>query len=381
MDIYPFIDSQAIREHLQKLDYGFCASEMAYLIWQSRKKTLEEKLRAWQELMETTADEEVFSDRRRGTKISLHQVLRKYVNTQKNRMEAFQDGKDCIYFYGYEEDSFYEYGEVSKGVPWQIRSERCFQDYKSCCEALGHEVEEYRNTGRERGLRDLWIERYDLDGASECDVAHVDAGIGITRLNCRIVTEKEDVEIDFEDICQEMCVDIPTPFCRGDLVYHCGHDDQKPFVLDYINTWNWEKRLENGFSEEEAEEGERERDLCFRSGDPSGMWTYGYEMRDGFGVWYEELGYEEYFNLEYYREPLEGKEQVLKLIGEYLKGKCCLELLLNGYAFFLLDGKDGQLRKRYYRSYREEDRKCLGLDSPDEKKEKHDERKYGLPGP
>ena len=33
MDIYPFIDPLAIREHLQKLDYGFCASEMAYLIW------------------------------------------------------------------------------------------------------------------------------------------------------------------------------------------------------------------------------------------------------------------------------------------------------------------------------------------------------------
>ena len=108
MDIYPVIDSLAVREHLQELDYGFCASEMAYLIWQSRKRTLKEKLWAWQELMETTADEEVFSDRRKGTKMSLHHVLRKYVNAQKNRMEAFQDGKNCVYFYGYEEDSFYE---------------------------------------------------------------------------------------------------------------------------------------------------------------------------------------------------------------------------------------------------------------------------------
>ena len=367
MNIYPFIDSQAIRDHLQKLDYSFCAAEMAYLIWQSRRKTLEEKLRAWQKLMETTADEEVFADRRKGIKVSLHQVLRKYVNTQKNLMEAFQDGKNCVYFYRYEEDSFYyDSEEGSKGAFW--RSERCFRDYKSCCEALGHEVERCRETGRESGLRDLWIERYDLDGASACDVAYMDAGIRITRLNCRAVTEEDDVEIDFEDICQEMCMDIPTPFCRGDLVYHCGHGDKKPFVLDYINTWNREKRLENGFSKKEAEEGERERNWCFQNGDPSGMWTYGYEMRDGFGVWYEDLGYEEYFNLEYYREPLEGKEQVLKLIREYLKGKCCLELLLNGYTFFLLDGKDGQLRERYCRSYREEDRKRLGLVCPDEKK-------------
>lgn len=38
MDIYPFIDSQAVREHLQKLDYRFCAAEMAYLIWWSGKR-------------------------------------------------------------------------------------------------------------------------------------------------------------------------------------------------------------------------------------------------------------------------------------------------------------------------------------------------------
>lgn len=374
MDIYPFIDSLTIREHLQKLDYGFGASEMAYLIWQSRKRTLKEKLRAWQELMETTADEEVFADRRKGTKISLFHVLRKYVNAQKNRVEAFQDGKNCVYFYGYEEDSFYEGEEGLKRVPWRIGSEGCFRDYKSCCEALEHEVEKFRGTGRESSLKDLWIERYDLDGARECEAAHVDAGIGITRFRCRSVMDEDGADMDsrgdadFEDICLEMCIDIPTPFCRGDLVYHWGSYDKKPFVLDYINTWDRGKRLENGFSEREAEEGEEERNWCFRRGEPSGMWTYGYEMRDGFGVWYEELGYEEYFNLEYYREPLEGKEQVLKLISEYLKGNCCLELLLNGYAYLLLDGKDRQLRERYCRSYREEGRRLLGLNCLGEKK-------------
>lgn len=359
MDIYPFIDSLAIREHLRKLDYGFGASEMAYLIWQSRKRTLEEKLWAWQELMETTADEEVFADRRKGTKISLHRVLEAYVNIQKRRMEAFQDGKNCIYFYECEEES--------KDSPWWTRSDGYFRDYKSCSEALEHEVKEHQETGGESRLTDLWIERYDLAGESECKVAYVDTRIRITRLERCDIGEGEGGDIDFEDVCTNMCIDIPTPFCRGDLVYHWGSYDKKPFVLDYINTWDRGKRLENGFSEREAEEGEKERNLCFRRGEPSGMWTYGYEMRDGFGVWYEELGYEEYFNLEYYREPLEGKEQVLKLISEYLKGNCCLELLLNGYAYLLLDGKDRQLRERYCRSYREEGRRLLGLNCLGEK--------------
>lgn len=50
--------------------------------------------------------------------------------------------------------------------------------------------------------------------------------------------------------CSNMCIDIPAPFCRGDLVCH---SDGKPFVLDYIAAWGWGKWLENGFSEEEAE--------------------------------------------------------------------------------------------------------------------------------
>lgn len=354
MDIYPFIDSQAVREHLQKLDYRFCAAEMAYLIWRSGKKALEEKLWAWQELMETMADEEIVSDRRKGTKVSLHQVLGAYVNAQKNRMEAFQDGKDCIYFYECEEDS----GDF----PRWTRSDRCFKDYKSCCEALRAEVAKYLETGRESRLRDLWIERHDLSGASECWTAYVDTRIRITNLERCALREEDGEDIDFDEICQNTCIDIPTPFCRGDLVYHSGKNDEKPFVLDYINAWNREKRLENGFSEKEAKEGERERDLCFRSGDPSGMWTYGYEMRDGFGVWYEDLGYEEYFNLEYYRKPLKGKEQTLNLICEYLKGNGHLELLLNGYAFFLLEGKDRELRKNYRRSYTKEWRELLGLE-------------------
>ena len=33
MDIYPFIDSQAIREHLQKLDYHFNAEEAVYCLY------------------------------------------------------------------------------------------------------------------------------------------------------------------------------------------------------------------------------------------------------------------------------------------------------------------------------------------------------------
>ncbi|MEY8336960.1 hypothetical protein AALB16_02880 [Lachnospiraceae bacterium 62-35] len=99
MDIYQFVDSQAIREHLQKLDYHFHGKEMAFLIWWSKKKTLEEKIWAWQELIEHTSDEIILLSRRRGVKGSLHQTLREHVDALKKDMDQFQNGKDCIYRY------------------------------------------------------------------------------------------------------------------------------------------------------------------------------------------------------------------------------------------------------------------------------------------
>lgn len=160
--------------------------------------------------------------------------------------------------------------------------------------------------------------------------------------------------------CSNMCIDIPAPFCRGDLVCH---SDEKPFVLDYIAAWDRGKWLENGFSEEEAEQGDQERTRCFQNGDCSGMWTYGYEIRENFGVWYKDLGYREYLDLEYYERPLEGKERALKLISEFLKGNCDLELLLNGYVFGLLDGKQKQILGNYHSAYTKEWRKIMGLDA------------------
>lgn len=349
MDIYSFIDSQAIREHLQKLDYRFNAVEAAFLIWQSRKRSLEEKLSAWQEIMETAAEDEVLLNRQKRVEVSLQNVLGNYMDRVKKAMENFQDGKDCIYFYEYETDSLgsHEYETMRW---WTERSERGFRDYQSCCDDFRRMVEV--NYPEEDSKKHLWyprIVRYDLAGESR-GKAFVNMRIQMTVLESTAFDDWDEIgpESDFDDLCLGLCIDIPTPFCRGDLVCH---SDGKPFVLNYINTWDLEKRLENRFSKEEAEQGDKERTWCFLNGDPAGMLTHGYEMCENFGVWDDELGFSEYLDLEYYEGPLEGKEQALKLISEYLKGSCDLELLLNGYAFGLLDGKQKQLLKKYHNDY------------------------------
>ena len=48
MNIYRFIQSKSVREHLEKINYTFSSLEMAYIIWQCPDATLAERLmRLW----------------------------------------------------------------------------------------------------------------------------------------------------------------------------------------------------------------------------------------------------------------------------------------------------------------------------------------------
>ena len=44
MDLFRFIDSKDIREHLRQIGYSFTAPEAAFLVWQCRNATLKENL-------------------------------------------------------------------------------------------------------------------------------------------------------------------------------------------------------------------------------------------------------------------------------------------------------------------------------------------------
>lgn len=53
MNILNFVDSRDIREHLRSIDFQPSAIEAAYLVWFSKTATLEQKCKAWQEIVQT----------------------------------------------------------------------------------------------------------------------------------------------------------------------------------------------------------------------------------------------------------------------------------------------------------------------------------------
>ena len=56
MDILRFVNSTAVREHLRNIGHEFTAAQAAYLIDNCRSITIEGKIDAWREIVETMSD-------------------------------------------------------------------------------------------------------------------------------------------------------------------------------------------------------------------------------------------------------------------------------------------------------------------------------------
>lgn len=78
-------------------------------------------------------------------------------------------------------------------------------------------------------------------------------------------------------------------------------------------------------------------------------------------IWEEFGGYANYLDIEYYPLPLEGENRVLKPMSEFLKGNCGIELLLNSYAYLLLEEYGRSLWEKYTAAYTEEGLKTAGI--------------------
>lgn len=56
MDIYSFFNSRDVADYLRGEKHEFTAAEAAYIVYLSDTATLDEKLVAWQEIVDTMPD-------------------------------------------------------------------------------------------------------------------------------------------------------------------------------------------------------------------------------------------------------------------------------------------------------------------------------------
>lgn len=98
MDMFCFINSKDIREHLQQICYSFTAPEAAFLVWQCRSAILKEKISAWREIIGTMPDSSL-TRRKEEPLENCHDFLRRHIASQETLLKEFPNGKDCVYQY------------------------------------------------------------------------------------------------------------------------------------------------------------------------------------------------------------------------------------------------------------------------------------------
>ncbi len=307
MKIYDFINSQDIRAHWEKIGYEPTALESAWLVWQSKNHTLEEKHTAWLNILDNSEDCVIPAGRFNLPQRLLHRFLRRYMKIENYLIqEFFQKEPNAVYSYReYFDDNWYE--ETT----------------------LFHTFEEaYSFSVTSMKVNDIDIPQPNFIEFVKTYIGKVDIKIFV-----RFNLEKEIVRVDesrylsdvkyteiFQEVFRNMWFSFPTPFKKGDILKTVLGKYTRPttfadlFVLTSTCT-----------------EGERPMT------DGSDMTAYGYFI-DRDSVAYHECIHN-YMDLEYVRSELCDEERLLIPISRYLKDEIDLPLLLGAQRIMLCENE------------------------------------------
>ena len=294
MDIYEYFNSRDIAEHCKNLEHSFSGWDKALLISQSNHHKLQEKARAWQEIIDTMPDEYDNGD-------SLHQFLRDYIDRQQRFIADFQTNTG---------EFVYTYEKVYKDVQDQHSNESTlYTSYEACVVTAVAEVT------KNPAIASLQIQKKKLYNAS---------AEWMNRPSLYLTTNGEPMHMwealfhpeqdyltpprDFDD----PWIDLPIPFKRGDIVCwtdsfgHCGG----PAVIDVI-------------TEKDADSGCWGANLTVYELDQHGCITINTDVN--------------YLSLEHYHDELKGRACFLEALRRYLQRKIALDELLRIYSFTMLE--------------------------------------------
>ena len=96
MDIFRFINSRDIREHLEKLNYKFNTYEAVWLVEQSLTATMQERFDAWEEIIATMPDCAPMRPLKTAPQSgSFHALLREYMALYRKKIKWFCDQNDA----------------------------------------------------------------------------------------------------------------------------------------------------------------------------------------------------------------------------------------------------------------------------------------------
>lgn len=367
MDIFRFIDSSDIREHLRKINYPFTTPEAAFLVWHCETAALEEKFAAWEEIIRTMPNCEMAERLNMEAIPDFHAFLRRYMDLKRRQISRFENADGELYVADFYPDDRMSQEKYTWG--WDFGP---FTSFRKCLDASVTKIKEcFDEINR---IRISKMQPDDPDSAnSEYLVFDADGKIMDVNVYNGLSDEDRDTDAAFDG----MWFDFPTPFQTGDILHDYSDKGEKdPMILEYIITWN-EERLRQipaaSFSEEFLTITDSLLKRLKARGDTSDMGAYGYglgEMQSYIDPYFcqcDIVGGRDYLNLEYCRRPLSGRYKTLLPVSLFLKQEISLDMMLNAYELALHAGRNEDLEGYLKQDYSEEALNLIGLTKTERK--------------
>lgn len=306
MKISSFINSNDIREHIEKVGYEFNSLEAAWLVYQCKSIDLQAKQEAFKEIINTMPDCEIPERYNSALQKSLHEFLKKYIDIQNKYIDKFYDNNDNhVYMVNYKHITG-EYYDTEDVYP-------SFEKLKNDID-IEHDSE----------IVSIRCVKYIFTNTESKIDTHFSTDMKMFEIHPTISSDDEDYAIYYE-VFDRLFFNFPVPFKEGDIVCNKFKTNQYydgPFVLT---------RLGFPYITDDTPYGLGD---C---GDSMDMTAEGYFQYEDGTVFFEVM--HEYMDLEYYIVPDTGVRRILTGISNYIQDKISLPLLLSAHQLILAENQ------------------------------------------
>ena len=195
MNTYEFINSRDIKKHLKEIKYNFLPLESVYIIWQSKMHTIEEKHKAYREIINKMPNYNICVRALDRNQVKLSDFLSEYIAIENELINKFNDNETGVYSYKID-------GLTNGGA--------LYPNKEMCIAAMKHKCGSKKCT-----LTKHLLATEITDTAKNIKLQMNENG------ECVFVVEESflsDIKKKIFNSFWKMHFDIPIPFVKGDLI-------------------------------------------------------------------------------------------------------------------------------------------------------------------
>lgn len=357
--VYEFLNSADVRAHLEEARYEFTMPEAAFIVFQSKRRTLSDKIAAWREIAATYPNCGMCPRDNMETIPNFKEFLEGCANEQERAQHSFieqepADSENAGYGYRYIAISSIRHadGKEREYESTIDQSNALFPSFDDCMNAVREELE------YEPRFLSLTVTRYECGASADSATPRTTAAFDSSLSVVSIWQEREDTAVEqFEG----MCFKFPLPFRRGDLLIDCcSVHSREPFVLDQIKLWSIEEMKDNGIfahgvSDEEIQRQEKLIEKRLSHSERMEMGAYCIEASGRYGLYEDPLPLNLALDFEYFHGELSNECKILLPVSKFLYGECDIESLVNASIILSLESvyfdRKQALGQEYTKSY------------------------------